>query len=408
MNQNLPAIRQAVIGGVAPEPPEFTAFVFQSDGKDKGGELFAARHFAKPCIPIMPHSCVALSCIQVKELLLVPALLRFIQGCAFYVSVLRGAVPRLSKNLVALLLVFSFIIPNSVVVFASDTLDFNFESYEEVFSQEELEHLEALLDLSVSIEKGDDELLQELFENISPEAKALFLEYLAYDEVMLDTYNEYVDPGFQPEAIFDTTPFNAQSESITAANASVMSNTAILQSLSTLLYGIGLSSKAVAAFLAVASEILATTVVITASVIVAALLAYAAYEIIFGNWSEISSKWTQIKDAFASAFSSKVSSSTMSSAFSSANTTYQTDFITATKNALQGIAGRYNNLECTQAASAMKAFLLSKNQRGELIVLTFPGAYRGMVLCKSYKGGSVPISETGMHQGILLSGSCIR
>lgn len=310
---------------------------------------------------------------------------------------------RLSKRFIILAIVLSLIIPNNMEVFAADISNFDLESYEELYNQEELEYLESLLDLTVSVDNGEEGSLTELFENISPEAKALFLEYLAYDEIMLETYNTYVDPEFQPQAIDRETLSNGQSEGITAT-ASEVDKKEVLLSLSASLYGLSLSSTTVAAFLAVASEILVATAAITVTVIVVALLAYAAYQIIFGNWNEISTKWTQIKDAFVSAFSSVVSSSTMSSAFSSANTTYQTDFITAIRNTLPDIAGGYGNLECTQAASAMRVFLLSKNQHGELIVLKFPGAYNGMVVCKSYMGGNVAISHTGMHQGILYQG----
>lgn len=301
---------------------------------------------------------------------------------------------RFSKSFIALALVMSFIITNSIGVKASELPNFNLESYEDLYSQEELEHLDKLLDLAVSVDSSEEESLKELFENISPEAKSLFLEYLAYDETMLKTYNTYVDPQFKPEAI----------DSTTAMRAATPTNTQILSTLSASLYALGLTETTVAAFVAVAAEILVATVAITAAIILAALVAYAAHEIIVGNWTEISGKWTQIKDAFASAFTSKVSSSTMSSAFSSANTTYQTDFITATRNALPNIARGYGNLKCVEAANAMRSFLLSRNQRGEIVILRFPGAVNGIVVCKSYMGGNEAISYTGMHQGVLYQG----
>lgn len=67
---------------------------------------------------------------------------------------------------------------------------------------------------------------------------------------------------------------------------------------------------------------------------------------------------------------------------------------------LPDVAGRYGNLECEEAADAMVGVLTKNGQNGEVIVLRFPGAYKGMVICYSYDGGNTAISYTGMHQGV--------
>lgn len=224
------------------------------------------------------------------------------------------------------------------------------------------------------------------------------LEYLAYDDLMLETYNTYVDPLYKTKSDENISTLSVQNK-IAASDATI-----ILQNLKNSLSALGLSATSIAAFLTVASEILVVVGTITVAIIVAALVAYAVHEIVIGNWSEISAKWDQIKNAFISAFSSKVSSSTMSSAFNNANSTYKVDFITATKNTLADIGRSFGNLKCDDAARAMKSYLQSRNQRGELLILHFPGAVNGFVICKSYMGGNEAISYTGMHQGIFYQG----
>lgn len=226
----------------------------------------------------------------------------------------------------ALVLIFCFTISNSIEVLASEIPNFDFEAYSDYYTQEELVHLEELYDLSLTVDNSESESLKILFEQISPEAKAILLEYFAYDEVMLSTYQTYVDPDFQPQVVDIDVLINIQGYSTTATAAAADSNI-ILSNLSASLLALGLSQGTVTAFLAIAAEILTFTVITTA-IIVAALVAYSVFEIFFGNWGTISAKWTQIKDAFASAFSSLVSSSTMSSAFSSANSTYQAEMET--------------------------------------------------------------------------------
>jgi hypothetical protein len=99
--------------------------------------------------------------------------------------------------------------------------------------------LDKLFDLTVSVGYNEEDSLKELFENILPEAKGLFLEYLAYDEIMLETYNTYVDPQFKPEAIDSTAAMRAVSPT----------NTQILSTLSGSQYALGLTQASVAAFL---------------------------------------------------------------------------------------------------------------------------------------------------------------
>jgi len=71
---------------------------------------------------------------------------------------------------------------------------------------------------------------------------------------------------------------------------------------------------------------------------------------------------------------------------------------------LGDIAGEYGNLQCVEAANAMKEHLEKNRQKGAIITLTFPGARDGLVVCCSYDGGRTAISYTGMHTGILYKG----
>lgn len=68
------------------------------------------------------------------------------------------------------------------------------------------------------------------------------------------------------------------------------------------------------------------------------------------------------------------------------------------ENALSGIAGKYENLRCKEAANEMKKELIKRNQHGS--VITFTGG-RGYILSESK---NKVISENGIHVGILYKG----
>ena len=68
--------------------------------------------------------------------------------------------------------------------------------------------------------------------------------------------------------------------------------------------------------------------------------------------------------------------------------------------ALPGIARKYGNLKCKEAADAMRKSLQKMKLHGAVISLYFPKAYKGYVMSKR-TGGSQAISYNGRHYGIL-------
>jgi len=69
-------------------------------------------------------------------------------------------------------------------------------------------------------------------------------------------------------------------------------------------------------------------------------------------------------------------------------------------NALPGIASKYGNFKCKEAANAMKKELIKRNQHGAVITITFVGG-RGYIWSESKQK---VISENGIHVGILYKG----
>jgi RHS repeat-associated protein len=71
---------------------------------------------------------------------------------------------------------------------------------------------------------------------------------------------------------------------------------------------------------------------------------------------------------------------------------------------LPGIAGKYDNFECEDAAEAMKAELIKRRLRGAIVDLVFPNAYRGFVVSNRLGWGTA-ISHTGHHFGVYYKGN---
>jgi hypothetical protein len=82
---------------------------------------------------------------------------------------------------------------------------------------------------------------------------------------------------------------------------------------------------------------------------------------------------------------------------SAANTTR------VSRGELGRIAGRFGNLECDDAARAMRDHLIRHNQHGELLILTFPNAHLGWVVSDTF-GANRHVSRSGWHHGILYNG----
>lgn len=75
--------------------------------------------------------------------------------------------------------------------------------------------------------------------------------------------------------------------------------------------------------------------------------------------------------------------------------------ITATV-ALPGIARKYGNLKCKEAANAMKKELVKRKLPGAIVDLYFPNSFRGYVTSERY-GWNKAISYNGHHYGVFFN-----
>jgi len=79
----------------------------------------------------------------------------------------------------------------------------------------------------------------------------------------------------------------------------------------------------------------------------------------------------------------------------------QYEQVLKTSNELGKIAGKYGNLKCKEAASAMQNYLKKCKLHGAVITITFSDPKRGWIWSESKKK---VISENGVHVGVLYQG----
>lgn len=160
----------------------------------------------------------------------------------------------------------------------------------------------------------EDININQVFEDLSPEAKQIFLEYmLKENKEMLDYHKKYVG-NINTNVLIESKAYELQSS--VAVNAGL-----VLKTLNYKLNALNLGADVVYALMGVASSMLSSIASLGAGTIFSILVAAGASAVIIANWSSISGKWDKVIRAFQESFTS-VSSSTIASGFNQAKTSH--------------------------------------------------------------------------------------
>jgi hypothetical protein len=158
-------------------------------------------------------------------------------------------------------------------------------------------------------------ILRELFESMTPEAQAIFLDFItSNDKELFDFFTTYVNTALNLS--FTRSMVEARTP-----------GTAVLQQLSAQLIAIGLSAALRTALIGAASSIVAAFVSAPLPVVtVLSILVATAFSIsLVMHWGEVTRNWNAIVNAFSTAFGNAgiVTATNMTSAWTQSHSTHQ-------------------------------------------------------------------------------------
>lgn len=159
---------------------------------------------------------------------------------------------------------------------------------------------------------NEDIDVKQVFEDLSPEAKQIFLEYmLSENKEMLSYHMKHVG-GIN---------ISVESKAYELQSAVAVNPGLVLKTLNIKLNALNLGTEVVYALMGAASSMLSSIASLGAGTIFSILVAAGCSVVIITKWSSISGKWDKIVRAFQESFTT-VSASTISSGFNQAKNSY--------------------------------------------------------------------------------------
>lgn len=164
--------------------------------------------------------------------------------------------------------------------------------------------------------------IQQVYDDLSNNAKTLFLNYLVTNTELYDFHLQNVVESENSLFLINQSLYNSSETTI--------ANTLASGQLDILNYQLnqiqGLSQSVIYALMAAGASILADIASMGTAKLVTILVAGGCLIVLVANWGEVQSAWPQIVNAFKAAFGNKISTSTINSGFSQAQARYQQDY----------------------------------------------------------------------------------
>lgn len=167
----------------------------------------------------------------------------------------------------------------------------------------------------------EDVNAKQIFNDLSPEAKQIFLEYL------LTENNEMLD--YHIKHVGDINIEDLESKSNDLQSVASVNTGAIMNTLNLKLNALYLSEAVKFALMGAASSMCASIATLGATTVFSILVTVGCASVIIANWDSISSKWNSIIGAFQQSFG-QAYSSVLTSGFSQAKTSYVGHYTTMT------------------------------------------------------------------------------
>lgn len=159
----------------------------------------------------------------------------------------------------------------------------------------------------VAFAKGSSTDAKQIFQEMTPEARAVLLKYIESNSPTLLTYHKkYIDTSYVSNI---DSPLGSQGKSISTSAASMNPALPILEKR---LISIGLSTATRYAFMGVGASIVAACAdgPFPVGDAIAVIIDVIAVPVIIANWKEVGPNWDSIVSAFKDAFSSMGSAAT--------------------------------------------------------------------------------------------------
>lgn len=212
-------------------------------------------------------------------------------------------------------------------------------------SEKNIANISSIPQELINLSRIGSEDLKSVFEEMTPEAQSLFLNYMMTSDVkMLQLHQKYVDNNVR----LNTKTINTQRSMQSFAVRSVTSLSDQLKILSYQLGLIGLSESVKYALMSAGSSILAALAdgPLLVGDIVAIIVAAGCAVVLIANWDSVSSNWSKIIKAFQIAFKGDITSSSMKSAFTKAEPNFSNPYLV-----MQQVASTIRNAPVTKSFS---------------------------------------------------------
>lgn len=260
----------------------------------------------------------------------------------------------------------------------------------DVYNSEQISDIIEEYDLSEYIDLSGEANVTQVFDDLTEEAKQLFVHYMAtYNQDLYQFHLQNVDEDqneiFNEENLSVSNTYNFANTSTLQYDAST--NESLMKLLDYYLSEINdLNQSVVYALMGVGSSIISVLSNITPAQIVGFLIAAGCLGVLVANWSNVSDHWSAILKAFKNAFTSYIQGKDIDSAFEESKPHYtsvydQLNKVNATWRAGNPTASLNKHMDSVKVMEIIHrrnpiSAYYSPSRKMALIVFTIPNGFR--------------------------------